>query len=165
MGTPVALEQVAQDLGDGGLAVGPRHADHHQVACRVVVEGGGQTGHDGAHGSLRDTGLDHLLVQQLRNEVLTQQSDGAALDCLGRVGVAVADEAGHAAEEVPGHDPPAVVRDATDFHRGEIADGFEDVDVVEEEVHGHTSHDRPDSVACPGHPRVTSAMGVWASVT
>ena len=131
----------------------------------MAVEGCGQPGHDGAHGALRDPSLHHLLVQQLRDEVLAQQPDGAALDRLGRVGVAVADETGHAAEEVPGHDPPAVVRDATDLHRGEIADGLDDLDVVEEEVHGHTSHGRPDSVACPGHPRVTSAMGVWASVT
>ncbi len=149
-------------LGDGGLAVGARHTDHQQVARRVAVEGGRKTGHDRAHGPRCDARLDDSLVEQLGDEVLAQQPDGTAFHRLARVGVPVADQAGHAAEEIAGHDPAAVVRDAADLHRREVADRLEHVYVVEEEVHGHGSHDGPDSVACPGHPRVTAAMGVWS---
>ena len=38
-------EQIAQQRGHGGLAVGARHAHQPQLARRVVVKGGGHVGH------------------------------------------------------------------------------------------------------------------------
>ena len=165
VGRPVALEEVAQQLGHGRLAVGSRHADHQQVTGGVAVEGGGQPCHDRAHGARRDPGLHHVLVDQLGDEVLAQEADGATIDRLGGVGVPVADAAGDAAEEVTGDDPAAVVRDAADLDRRGVADGLDHLYVVEEEVHGHAWHGRTDSVACLGHPCDTTAMGVSSKVT
>ena len=112
-----------------------------------------------------DPGLHDVVVDELGNEVLAQEADGTAVHRFGGVDVPVADAAGHAAEEVPGHDPPTVVRDPADLDRGGVADGLDHLYVVEEEVHGHAWHGRTDSVACPGHPCETAAMGVWAEVT
>ena len=131
----------------------------------MAVERGREPGHDRPHGPLCDPRLDDSLVEQLGDEVLAQQPDGTALYRLTRVGVPVTDLAGHAAKQIPGHHSSAVVRDAADFHRREVTDRLDDLYVVEEEVHGHLSHDGLDSVACPGHPRVTAAMGVWGRVT
>ena len=85
-----------------------------------------------------DPGLHDVLVDQLGNEVLAQEADGAAVHRLGGVDVPVADAAGHATEEVPGNDPAAVVRDPPDLDRGGVTDGLDHLYVVEEEVHGHT---------------------------
>ena len=104
-------------------------------------------------------------VDELGNEVLAEEADGAPVHRLGGMGVAVTDAAGHAAEEVTGDDPTAVVRDAADLDRGGVADGLDHLYVVEEEVHGHTWHGRTDSVACPGHPCETAATGVYGQVT
>ena len=89
-----------------------------------------------------DAGLDHRLVEQLGDEVLTEQPHRAPVDRLGGIGVAVADQSGHAAEEVTGHDPAAVVGDAAILDRGRVPGGLNDLDVVEEEVHLHGSHGR-----------------------
>ena len=158
-------EKVAEELGHGGLAVGTGHADHQEVPCRVLVESRSQPGHDGSHRSSRDPRLHDVVVEQVGDEVLAQEADGTALDCLGGVGVTVAHVAGDTAEEVPRHHPTAVVGDASDRDRGGVADRLDHLDVVEEEVHGHGSHGRPDSVACPGHPRGTSAMGMSVRFT
>ena len=158
-------EKVAEELAHGRLAVGTGHTDHQQVPGRVVVESRSQPGHDGSHGSLRHPRLHDVAVEQVRNEVLAQEADGTALDCLCRVGVTVAHVAGDTAEEVTRHHATAVVGDASDRDRGGVADRLDHLDVVEEEVHGHGSHDRPDSVTCPGHPRGTSAMGMSVRFT
>ena len=97
--------------------------------------------------------------------MLAEEPDGAAVHRLRGVDVAVADAAGNAAEEVPGHDPAAVVRNAADLDRGGVADGLDHLYVVEEEVHGHAWHGRTDSVACLGHPCDTAATGVWTKIT
>jgi hypothetical protein len=52
------------------------------------------------------------------------------------------------------------VGDAADIDRGRVADGLNDMDVVEKEVHRNGSHDGSDSVACPGEVRVASAISV-----
>ena len=158
-------EEVAQQLGHRRFAVGPRHSDHQQVAGRIAVEGAGQSGHDRAHGAGRDPGLHHVPVDQLRNEVLTQETDGAPVHRLGGMGVPIADVAGDAAEEVAGDDPATVVRDAAHLDRRRVADGLNHLYVVEEEVHGHAWHGRTDSVACLGHACETAAMGVSTTVT
>ena len=41
----------------------------------IAVEGGGQPGHDRAHGARRDPGLHDVAVEQLGDEVLAQQAD------------------------------------------------------------------------------------------
>jgi hypothetical protein len=74
--------------------------------------------------------------------------------------VPVADVTGDATEEISGHHPATVVRDPADIDRREVADGLEDLYVVEEEVHRHGSHDRSDSVACLRQVRAASAMHV-----
>ena len=158
-------EEVAQELGHRRLPVRAGDADHQEVAGGVAVERRRQAGHDGAHRALRDPRLHDPLVDELGDEVLAQQPDGTAVHRLGGVDVAVADPAGNAAEEVPGHDPPAVVRDPADLHGGGVADGLDHLNVVEEEVHGHAWHGRTDSVACLGHPCETAATGVSAKVT
>ncbi len=112
-----------------------------------------------------DPGLHHVVLQQVGDEVLAQEPDRAPVDRLGGVHVAVADVARHAAKEVSGYDPPAVVGDATHLDGGGVADRLDHLYVVEEKVHGDGSHGRPDSVACLSHPRATPAMGVCAKIT
>ena len=158
-------EKVTQELRHGGLAVRPGHPDHQEVSCGERVEGRGQPGHAGAHRPRRDPRLHDVAVDQLGDEVLANEADRAALHRLCGMGVPVADEAGDATEQVPRHHPPAVVGDAADEDGGGVAHRLDHLDVVEEEVHGHGSHDRTDSVACSGHPCVTPAMGVWERVT
>ncbi len=68
----------------------------------MLVESRSQPGHDGSHRSLRHPRLHDVVFEQVGNEVLAQEADGTALDCLGRVGVTVAEVAGDTAEEIPG---------------------------------------------------------------
>ena len=75
---------------------------------------------------------------ELGNEVLAEKADGTAVHGLRGVHVPVADASGHAEEEVARDDPAAVVRDTADLDRGGVADGLDHLNVVEEEVHGHT---------------------------
>ena len=105
------------------------------------------------------------LVDQLGNEVLAQEADGATVHRLGGVRVPIADAPGNATEEVTGNDPATVVRDPADLDRRGVADGLDHLYVVEEEVHGHAWHGRTDSVACLGHACETAAMGVSTDVT
>ena len=158
-------EDVTEQLRHGRLAVGARHTDHQEVPCRVLVEGCRQPGHDGAHRAGRHPCLHDVAVEQVWDEVLTQQADRPALHGLGGVDVPVAHVAGNTAEEVPRHDPAAVVGDAADVDGRGVTDRLDHLYVVEEEVHRHGSHDRPDSVACLRHPRGTTATGVSAKIT
>ena len=84
-------EQIAQQLGHRRLPVGAGHADHQQIAGWVAVEGGRQPRHHGAHGAGCDPRLHHVVVDQLGNEVLAEEPDGAAVHRLGGVDVPVAD--------------------------------------------------------------------------
>ena len=159
VGRPVRTQEIAEDLRHGGLTVGAGHADH-QDPRRVPVKDGGEPRHDRPHRPRRRPASARCPWEQLGDEVLAQQADGAALHRLGGVDVPVAHMRGHAAEQVPGHDSPAVVGDASDLDGGRVPDRLDHLDVVEEEVHGHGSHGRPDSVTCLGHPCVTPATGV-----
>ena len=97
------------------------------------------------------------MIEKLGDEVLAQQPHRAPVDRLGGEGVAVAEQSGHAAEEVPRHDAAAVVGDATDIHRCRVPGGLDDLDVVEEKVHLHSSHGRPLSEGGTGAPRLPPA--------
>ena len=118
VGGPTAgFEQVPEELGDRGLAIRAGDPDHEQVARRVPVERGSQLGHDRTRRARGDTGLHHGPVEQLGDEVLAQEPDRAPVDGLGGVVVAVRDQSGHAAEQVSGHHPSAVMGNAPDLHR------------------------------------------------
>ena len=52
-----ALEQIAEELGDGGLPVGPGDADHQEIPRRLPVERGRQAGHDRPDGARGDKRL------------------------------------------------------------------------------------------------------------
>jgi hypothetical protein len=105
------------------------------------------------------------VVDQLGDEVLAKEPDGATVHRFSGVRVPVADTPGDATEEVAGHNPATVVRDPADLHRRGVADGLNDLYVVEKEVHGHTWHGRTDSVACLGHACETAATDVSTDVT
>ncbi len=158
-------EEIAEQLGDRRLAVGAGDADHQEVARRKTVEGRGQLRHHRTHRAGSDPRLGDVTVQQLGDEVLAQHADRTALDRLACVNVPVAHEARHTAKEVTRYDSATVVGDAPDLDGGGIAHRFQHLDVVEEEVHRHGSHRRPDSVACRGGACVTLAMGVSSQIT
>ncbi len=152
--SPRRLEDVAEELGDGRLAVGPGHPDHEEIAGRETVEGRGQPGHDGADRPRRNKCLHDGPIQQFGDEVLTEQPDGSPVDRVGRKRMPVGDKTGHAAEEVTGHDPTTVVRNAADVDCGRVSRCLNDFDVVEEKVHLHGSHGRPNSGRSTGVPRL-----------
>jgi hypothetical protein len=77
------------------------------------------------------------VADELRDEVFAQQADGTAVNRLGGVAMTVTDAARNTAEEVPGHNPATVVRDAPDLDRRRVTDGLDHLYVVEEEVHGY----------------------------
>jgi hypothetical protein len=105
--------------------------------------------------------LRDVATQQLRDEVLTEHADSASLDGLPGVAVPVTHDPRNATEEVARNHPSAVVGDATHLDGGRVpTHGLEHVDVVEEEVHRHGSHGRPDSVTCGRPPCAPAAMGV-----
>ena len=139
------FEEVPEQPGHRRLAVRPRDADRQEITGREPVERGGEACHDRADGPRGDERLDDRPIEKLGDEVLAEQAHGAPVDRLGGEGVAVAELSRHAAEEVPRHDAAAVVGDATNIHRCRIPGGLDDVDVVEEKVHLHSSHGRPHS--------------------
>ena len=108
----------------------------------------------------RHPGLHDVTAAKFGDEVLAQEADGTPLHGVEGEGVSVAHHSRDTAEEVARPDPPAVVRDPADQHGRRVPHRLNDVDVVEEEVHGHGRHGRPDSVACVGQLRVTVAMTV-----
>ena len=137
------VEEVPEQPGHRRLAVGPGDADRQEVTGREPVEGGGEARHDRADGPRGDERLDDRPIEKLGDEVLAQQAHCAPVHRLGGEGVAVAELSRHAAEEVPRHDPAAVVGDATNIHRCRIPGGLDDFDVVEEKVHLHSSARSP----------------------
>jgi hypothetical protein len=98
------------------------------------------------------------LVEQLGDEVLTEQPDGPALDRFGRIGVTVGDQSRNTTEQVAGDDAPAVVRDAPNVNCGRIPGCLNDLNIVEQEVHLHGSHRRCDgNVSTEAPPLLPSA--------
>ena len=97
--------------------------------------------------------------------MFAEQSDGSPVHRVGGKRVAVGDKTGHAAEEVTGHDPATVVRNAADVDCGRVPRCLNDFDVVEEKVHLHGSHGRPNSGIRTGAPRVAPSDRRWYRLT
>ncbi len=164
-GSSAGIEQIAQQAGDGGLAVGARHADHQQVAGGEAVEGGGQAGHHGANGAGSHAGLDDRLTKEFRNDVLADQTDGAPIDRLGGKGVAIAGQSGNAAEQIARHHSSAVMGDPGDVDRARVPGALEDLYVVEQEVHLDGVHGRGAGGEYTVNPCHFPPAGRWYRVT
>ncbi len=103
------LEDRAEEVGGGRLAVGSGHADDRHAPGRVAIQSGGHLGHAGA--DLVDLHLGHCNV----DEALDQEGDGAGPDRGGGEVVTVGTGAGHTAEQRPGDDGSGVVADGHDL--------------------------------------------------
>ena len=86
------LEDGAHHVGSGGLALGPRDADHRDLLCRIAEPGG--RGVREAHPGVRDRDDGHLFgkCQSLRQRMafLHHHSGRSRGNDLGKVAVAVA---------------------------------------------------------------------------
>ena len=115
---PLALEDVADQEGGRGLAVGAGDAGDAQLLGRVAVEAHRGVGHRRA--GLADLDLDHARVEIER--ALDDNRRGPGLHRVGRELVAVGGEPGDAEEQRPGARLAAVVGKRGDLGRGIAGD-------------------------------------------
>src|ERR671911_843448 len=109
------LEQVADQEGGRGLAVGPGYANHVELGRRVSVEACGGGPHRGA-----DVVHDHVRHAELQR-ALRDQRRGAAVHRVWSEIVAVRAKAGDAKKERPRSDALAGIGEVRDLDLGRLA--------------------------------------------
>ena len=131
----VGLQQMAEERGDRGLAVGARHADELERGFGMAVEAAGDFG----EGATRIGDMGGRDGGQAADRLTRDDGGGAARDRVVEEGVAVGAQAGQREEEGARDDPAAVGDDRGDADRA-VAGAAEDREALQQGVEGRALH-------------------------